>query len=129
MLIIIDSPENLRRSVENSNKALRGTKKIDLFESARVDPKIPVEDAMRSLKALVEEGLIDHIGLSECSAETLRRACTVCHFFVLPEERRTHSVHQVVPVAAVEIEISPFSWEEETKKGLSYLLSFVPSRT
>ncbi|KAJ3483334.1 hypothetical protein NLI96_g6381 [Meripilus lineatus] len=95
------SPENLRRSVENSNKALRGTKKIDLFESARVDPKIPVEDAMRSLKALVEEGLIDHIGLSECSAETLRRACTV------------------VPVAAVEIEISPFSWEEETKKVLA----------
>ena len=91
----------LRRSVDNVNRALRGKKKIDLFQSARVDPRYPIEDAIRYLAALKDEGLFDHIGLSECSAETLRRA---------------HAVH---PIAAVEIEVSPFSIEPETKKVLA----------
>ncbi|KAL4250393.1 NADP-dependent oxidoreductase domain superfamily protein [Abortiporus biennis] len=95
------SPQNLRRSVENINRALRGTKKLDLFESARVDPNVPVEEATKTLKGLLEEGLFEHIGLSECSAETLRRANTV---------------H---PIAVVEIEVSPWSYEEETKKVLA----------
>ncbi|KII90858.1 hypothetical protein PLICRDRAFT_137378 [Plicaturopsis crispa FD-325 SS-3] len=95
------SPENLRRSVDAINAALRGTKRLDLFESARVDPKVPIEEAVKTLSALIKEGKFDHIGLSECKAETVKRA---------------HAVH---PITAVEIEVSPSSYEEETKKVLA----------
>ncbi|KAI0724067.1 aldo/keto reductase [Fomitopsis betulina] len=95
------SEENLRRSVDNINAALRGTKKLDLFESARVDPNVPIEDAIKTLVVLINEGKFNHIGLSECSAATLRRA---------------HAVH---PITAVEIEVSPWSYEEETKKVIA----------
>ncbi|PCH38099.1 aldo/keto reductase [Wolfiporia cocos MD-104 SS10] len=95
------SDENLRRSVDNINRALRGTKKLDLFECARVDPKRPIEETIKTLAGLIKEGKFDHIGMSECSAATLRRA---------------HAVH---PVAAVEIEVSPWSYEEETKKVIA----------
>jgi len=95
------SPENLRRSVETINSALRGTKKLDLFQCARVDRNVPVEEAMKTLKGLQEEGLFDHIGISECKADTLARA------------------YSVVPIAAVEIEVSPWSYEDETKKVLA----------
>jgi pyridoxine 4-dehydrogenase len=78
---------------------LRGKKKLDLFESARIDQEVPIESAMETLKTLVSEGKFDHIGISECSAATLRRAA------------------KVATIAAVEIEISPLSYEEETKKG------------
>jgi len=43
-----------------------------------VDPKIPVEEAVKTLAELVKEGKFDYIGLSECSAETLKRADAVC---------------------------------------------------
>jgi pyridoxine 4-dehydrogenase len=84
-----DSSEaNLRRSVDECNRVLAGTKKIDIFECARVDPNIPIEDVIRVLANLVEEGKIGAIGLSEVKAETIRRA---------------HAVH---PIAAVEVELS-----------------------
>ncbi len=89
----------MRRSLTTINAALRGKKRVDLFECARVDSNRPVEDVIRDLAALVKEGLFDHIGMSECSAETLRKA------------------HAVYPITAVEIEVSPWSYEEETKKG------------
>jgi len=95
------SPENLRRSVDNVNKHLRGLKKLDLFEPARVDPNVPIEETVKTLGELIEEGKFDYIGLSECSAETLKRA---------------NAVH---PIAAVEIEVSPWSYEEETKKVIA----------
>jgi len=95
------SPEGLRRSVDAINAALRGTKKLDAFECARVDPKRPIEETIKDLAVLVKEGKFDHIGMSECSAATLRRA---------------NAVH---PIAAVEIEVSPWSYEEETKKVIS----------
>ena len=72
---------------------------MDLFETARVARNVPLEDAMQTLVALKDEGKFDHIGMSECSAETLRRA------------------HAVYPITAVEIEVSPTSYEEETEKG------------
>ncbi|THH16555.1 hypothetical protein EW146_g4105 [Bondarzewia mesenterica] len=91
------SPENVRRSVDLILEKLRGTKKLDLFESARVDPKHPIEETMKVFSDLVAEGKFDYIGLSECSAETVRRASAVG------------------PVAAVEIEVSPWSYTQETK--------------
>lgn len=92
-------PEGLRTSVELSVKALRGTKKIDLFESSRVSRTTPIPEQMKTLKGLIEEGLIAHIGLSECSAATIREA------------------NEHAPIAAVEIEVSPWAYEDETKKG------------
>lgn len=114
------SPENLRRSIDNINSALRGTKKLDLFESARVDKNVPIEDAIKTLAALIKEGKFDHIGMSECSAATLRQAHAVS-----PEETEGVSpdeltyLAQVHPITAVEIEVSPWSYEEETKKVIA----------
>ena len=98
----IPRPEGLRAAIELCVKALRGTKKIDLFESARVTRTTPIPEQMKALKGLIEEGLIGHIGLSECSAATIREA------------------NEHAPIAAVEIEVSPWSYEEETKKGTAY---------
>ncbi|RPD74974.1 aldo/keto reductase [Lentinus tigrinus ALCF2SS1-7] len=92
------SPENLRRSIETINAALRGTKKVDLFETARVARNVPLEDALKTLVELKNEGKFDHIGMSECRAETLRKA---------------NAIH---PIAAVEIEVSLWAYEDETKK-------------
>lgn len=71
------APDAIRRSVSNCINALKGQKKIDLFQCCRVDPTVPVESAIATLVSLVKEGKFDHIGLSECSAKTLRRANAV----------------------------------------------------
>ncbi|KAH9842661.1 aldo/keto reductase [Rhodofomes roseus] len=92
------SMEHLRKSIDNCNAALRGTKKVDVFQPARVDRSRPIEETIRNLVVLKEEGKFDHIGLSECKAETVRRA---------------HAVHTI---SVVEIEVSIWSYEEETKK-------------
>jgi len=88
------SRASLRRSCEASLKAL-GVEAIDLYYQHRMDLDIPVEDTMAALAELKEEGKIRAIGLSECSAGTLRRAC---------------AVH---PVAAVQSEYSLFSRDIE----------------
>ena len=50
---------------------------VDLLYLHRVDPLVPVEESVGALAELVEAGLVRHVGLSEVSAETLRRACSV----------------------------------------------------
>ncbi|KAK6952494.1 hypothetical protein Daesc_007033 [Daldinia eschscholtzii] len=85
------SPEGIRASVEKALEILGGTKTIDIFECARVDPKVPVETSIEVLAELVKEGKIRGIGLSEVSANTIRRA---------------HAVH---PISAVEVELSLFT--------------------
>lgn len=85
------SPEGIRASVEEAVGVLGGTKKIDVFEMARVDPAVPVETSVAALAALVREGKIGGIGLSEVSAATIRRAAAVAE------------------IAAVEIELSLFT--------------------
>lgn len=64
-------------SVNNCNKALGGSIKLDLFEPARIDSVHSIEEIVTSLKTLVDEGLFSYIGLSEVSADTLRRASKV----------------------------------------------------
>ncbi|KAG9126588.1 hypothetical protein FRC07_002896, partial [Ceratobasidium sp. 392] len=97
-----DSSENgLERSVNNIVEKLGPNKKLDLFECARVDPKVPTEDVIATLNRFVESGKIGAIGMSECSAATLARAA------------------KVAKIAVVEIEISPWSFEEETQKVIS----------
>jgi aryl-alcohol dehydrogenase-like predicted oxidoreductase len=52
---------------------------VDLYYVHRVDSKTPIEKTMEVLKELKKEGKIKYIGLSEISADTLRRACKVEH--------------------------------------------------
>ncbi len=84
----------LRASCEGSLMAL-GVETIDLYYQHRMDPQTPIEETMGVLVDLMKEGKIRAIGLSECSADTLRRAC---------------AVH---PVAAVQSEYSVFSRDIE----------------
>ncbi|KAI1269421.1 NADP-dependent oxidoreductase domain-containing protein [Xylariaceae sp. FL1019] len=93
------SREGVRASVEQALRILDGTHAIDLFECARVDPKVPIEETVRALAELITEGKIGSYGLSEVSAETIRRA---------------HAVH---PPAAVEVELSLFSRHALEKGG------------
>lgn len=81
----LPSPENLRQSVDGINSKLRGTKRLDHFECARVDEKYEIEDQMRTLAGFVAEGKFDHVGLSEVTAEQIKRANKVSIYCILGE--------------------------------------------
>jgi aryl-alcohol dehydrogenase-like predicted oxidoreductase len=66
-------PEHLRRACEGSLARLR-LERIDVYQLHRIDPKVPMEDSLRALIELRDEGKIRHIGLSNVSVEQLRRA-------------------------------------------------------
>ncbi|MEU8694566.1 aldo/keto reductase [Streptomyces sp. NPDC048665] len=70
------SAAHVRASVHGSLQRL-GTDRIDLYYQHRVDPNVPIEETVGALKELVEEGKVRCIGLSEASAETIRRANAV----------------------------------------------------
>ena len=74
----------MRRSVDSILKALRGTKKLDLFEPARRDSEYEIEHYAEVLSEMVKEGKFDYIGLSEVKAETVRRAHKVRSLLVDP---------------------------------------------
>jgi aryl-alcohol dehydrogenase-like predicted oxidoreductase len=80
-------PERIKQVAEESLKRLR-VEAIDLFYQHRVDPDVPIEDVAGAVKDLIQEGKVKHFGLSEASAETIRRA------------------HAVQPVTAVQSEYS-----------------------
>jgi aryl-alcohol dehydrogenase-like predicted oxidoreductase len=69
-------PEYVSRSCEASLKRL-GVETIDLYYQHRVDPATPIEETVGAMAQLVQEGKIRHIGLSEASPQTLRRAVKV----------------------------------------------------
>jgi aryl-alcohol dehydrogenase-like predicted oxidoreductase len=69
-------PDYVRKSCDASLKRL-GVDYIDLYYQHRVDPGTPIEDTVGALADLVRTGKIRHIGLSEASASTLRRAVKV----------------------------------------------------
>lgn len=69
-------PEYVRQAVEASLKRL-GIDEIDLYYQHRVDPETPIEETVGAMAKLVEEGKVKFIGLSEASAETLRRASKI----------------------------------------------------
>jgi aryl-alcohol dehydrogenase-like predicted oxidoreductase len=75
-LSIDNKPESLVASCESSLQRL-ATDRIDLFYLHRIDPAVPIEESMGALAKLVAAGKIRYVGLSECSPETLRRACKV----------------------------------------------------
>jgi aryl-alcohol dehydrogenase-like predicted oxidoreductase len=80
-------PEQIRRVAEESLKRLR-VEAIDLFYQHRVDPDVPIEDVAGAVKDLIQQGKVKHFGLSEASADVIRRA------------------HAVQPVAALQSEYS-----------------------
>lgn len=80
-------PEQIRRVAEESLKRLR-FEAIDLFYQHRPDPDVPVEDVAGTVKDLIQEGKVKHFGLSESSADLIRRA------------------HAVQPVTALQSEYS-----------------------
>ena len=69
-------PDYIRRSCEGSLKRL-GVDTIDLYYQHRVDPATPIEETVGAMAELVREGKIRHIGLSEASPQTLRRAVKI----------------------------------------------------
>ncbi len=69
-------PAHIREVAEGSLKRLR-VDCIDLLYQHRVDPDVPIEDVAGTVKALIAEGKVKHFGLSEASADTIRRAHTV----------------------------------------------------
>ncbi|MEA4948054.1 MAG: aldo/keto reductase [Petrimonas sp.] len=80
-------PERIRKVVEESLKRLR-TDRIDLYYQHRVDLTVPIEDVAGTIKDLIKEGKVLHFGLSEPSANTIRKA------------------HAVQPVSAIQTEYS-----------------------
>src|SRR5271167_4154996 len=73
---ICGKPDYVRRSCEGSLRRL-GVDTIDLYYQHRVDPATPIEETVGAMAQLVREGKIRHIGLSEASPQTLRRAVKV----------------------------------------------------
>jgi len=69
-------PEYIRQACDASLKRL-GIDLIDLYYQHRVDPNTPIEETVGAMAELVSEGKIRHIGLSEASEKTLRRAAKV----------------------------------------------------
>src|SRR6201987_4970951 len=105
------SPQNVRRACDASLARL-GIETIDLFYQHRVDPKVPIEETVGAMAALVAAGKVRTIGLSEAGAETLRRAA------------------KVHPIAALQSEYSLWTRDVETSGVLAACrelgITFVP---
>jgi aryl-alcohol dehydrogenase-like predicted oxidoreductase len=69
-------PDYIRKSIDASLKRL-GMDYVDLYYQHRVDPNTPIEETVGAMADLVKEGKIRHIGLSEASTKTIRRAAKV----------------------------------------------------
>jgi aryl-alcohol dehydrogenase-like predicted oxidoreductase len=94
-------PSHVREAVEGSLKRL-GTDHIDLLYQHRVDREVPIEDVVGAMAALVREGKVRYLGLSEAGAATIRRA---------------HAVH---PISALQSEYS--LWERNLEPEIVPLL-------
>jgi aryl-alcohol dehydrogenase-like predicted oxidoreductase len=69
-------PDHIKAAAEAMLKRLR-TNRIDLLYQHRVDPEVPIEDVAGAVKDLIQQGKVGHFGLSEASAQTIRRADAV----------------------------------------------------
>ena len=89
-------PAHIKSVVEASLKRLR-TDRIDLLYQHRVDPNVPIEDVAGAVRQLIEAGIVKYFGLSEASAQTIRRA------------------HAVQTVAAIQSEYSLWARDPEAE--------------
>jgi len=80
-------PDHVKQAAEGSLKRLK-VEVIDLLYQHRVDPEVPIEDVAGAVKDLIQQGKVNHFGMSEAAAQTIRRA------------------HAVQPVTAVQSEYS-----------------------
>src|SRR5260370_23087824 len=105
-------PEHIKQVAEGSLKRLK-VDAIDLFYQHRVDLNVPIEDVAGAVKDLIQEGKVKHFGLSEASAQTIRRG------------------NAVQPVAALQSEYSLF-WREPEQTVIPTLeergIGFAPFR-
>ncbi|KAK3300085.1 NADP-dependent oxidoreductase domain-containing protein, partial [Chaetomium fimeti] len=85
------SAEGIRRSIDNILKLLNGRKKLDVFECARRDPKVSMEETFGAMQEYIDKGLLGGISLSEVSAATI------------------HEAVKHTKIVAVEVELSIFS--------------------
>jgi aryl-alcohol dehydrogenase-like predicted oxidoreductase len=103
-------PERIRQVADASLKRLK-TDRIDLFYQHRVDPNVPMEDVAGTVKDLIRQGKVKHLGLSEAGVDSIRRA------------------HAVQQVTALQSEYSLW-WREPEKEILPMLeqlgIGFVP---
>ncbi|WP_390677866.1 aldo/keto reductase [Aquisphaera giovannonii] len=88
------SPAHVREACDGSLRRL-GVDHIDLYYQHRVDPDVPIEETVGAMAALVRQGKVRYLGLSEASPQTIRRA---------------HAVH---PISALETEYSLWSRDPE----------------
>lgn len=88
------SPAYVRSACDASLQRL-GVDHVDLYYQHRVDPKVPIEETVGAMAELVQAGKVRHLGLSEASAATIRRA---------------HAVH---PITALQTEYSLFTRDLE----------------
>lgn len=92
--IVDGTPRYVRACCERSLERLN-VDSIDLYYQHRVDPRVPIEETVGEMKRLQDEGKVKHLGLSEASAETIRRA------------------HSAAPIAAVQSEYSLWTRDYE----------------
>ena len=83
-----NSEKNIRRSIDECLKVLDGKKFLDLFEPARQDPNVPLEETMNAMAQYIKEGKLGGISLSEVTEDQIRNA---------------HKLHEV---STVEVEMS-----------------------
>src|SRR4051812_14243086 len=88
------SPEYVRNACDASLQRL-GVDHIDLYYQHRVDQSVPIEETVGAMAELVQQGKVKHLGLSEASAQTIRRA---------------HAVH---PITALQTEYSLWTRDPE----------------
>jgi aryl-alcohol dehydrogenase-like predicted oxidoreductase len=104
-------PEHIRQVADAMRNRLR-VDTIDLLYQHRVDPKVPIEDVAGTVRDLIQQGKVNHFGLSEASAQTIRRA------------------HAVQPLAAVQSEYSLWTRDVEQNGVLATCeelgIGFVP---
>ncbi|KAF7968831.1 hypothetical protein HWV62_29238 [Athelia sp. TMB] len=100
---VTSKPSYIVKALQRSLAALK-TDYLDLYYQHRVDPTVPIEIVLEALRPAVEAGTVRWLGLSECDADTLRRAKAVKG---LGEK-----------VVALQVEFSPFSLDIE-KNGLA----------
>ncbi|REJ79011.1 MAG: aldo/keto reductase [Acidobacteria bacterium] len=108
---ISGKPEYVAEAVERSLKRL-GIETIDLYYQHRVDPEVPVEETIGAMSKLVDQGKVRYLGMSEASADSIRRA------------------NQVHPIAALQSEYSIWTRDVETNGVLETCrelgIGFVP---
>ena len=70
------SPAAVKTSLAYTLQRL-GTDYVDLYQPARLDPRVPIEDTVGAIKEMIEAGFVRYLGLSEMGADTIRRASAV----------------------------------------------------